>query len=73
VRSLIEALGTDAVRRVKVGIGRPEPPAGSGRRREEVVDHVLSPFYPEEHEIVEAACQEAARQVIKLLDRREGA
>jgi PTH1 family peptidyl-tRNA hydrolase len=73
VRSLIEALGTDAVRRVKVGIGRPELPVGSGRRREEVVDHVLSPFYPEEHEIVEEACQEAGRQVIKLLDRREGA
>jgi peptidyl-tRNA hydrolase, PTH1 family len=73
VRSLIEALGTDAVRRVKIGIGRPEPPAGAGRRREEVVDHVLSPFYPEEYEVVAAACEEAAEQSIKLLDRREGA
>jgi peptidyl-tRNA hydrolase, PTH1 family len=73
VRSLIDALGTDAVRRVKVGIGRPEPPAGSRRRREEVVDHVLSSFYPEEHEIVETACEEAAQQAIKLLDRREAA
>lgn len=73
VRSIIDALGTDAVRRVKIGIGRPEPPAGSGRRREEVVDHVLSAFYPEEHETVDAACEEAAQQAIKLLDRREGA
>lgn len=70
VRSLVEALGTDAVRRVKVGIGRPAPPAGSGRRREDVVDHVLSPFYPEEHEAVQAACEEAVEQALKLLDRR---
>jgi PTH1 family peptidyl-tRNA hydrolase len=73
VRSLITALGTDALRRVKIGIGRPEPPPGSGRRREEVVDHVLSVFDPEEHDIVAAACEEAAQLVVKLLDRREGA
>ena len=73
VRSLIDALGTDAVRRVKIGIGRPEPPAGSSRRRDDVVDHVLSPFYPEEHELLASACEEAGQQAIKLLDRREGA
>lgn len=72
VRSLIEALGTDQVRRVKVGIGRPTP-AGGARRREEVVDHVLSPFYPDEYDTVRAACEEAAKQAVKLLDRREGA
>ena len=73
VRSIIAALGTDTLRRVKIGIGRPEPPPGSGRRREEVVDHVLTAFAPEEHEVVTAACEEAAQQAIKLLDRREGA
>jgi peptidyl-tRNA hydrolase, PTH1 family len=73
VRSLITALGTDALRRVKIGIGRPEPPPGSGRRRDEVVDHVLSAFEPEEQDTVTAACEEAAQQAIKLLDRREGA
>jgi PTH1 family peptidyl-tRNA hydrolase len=73
VRSLITALGTDALRRVKIGIGRPEPPPGSGQRRDEVVDHVLSAFEPEEQDTVTAACEEAAQQAIKLLDRREGA
>lgn len=72
VRSLIEALGTDDIRRVKIGIGRPES-AGGGRRREEVVDHVLSSFDPEEYEAVKAACEDAAQQALKLLDRRGGA
>ena len=65
VRSLIEALGTDAFRRVKVGIGRPGAP---GRDKDKVVDHVLSPFFPDERETVEAACGEAAAQALKLLD-----
>ena len=72
VRSLIAALGTDEIRRVKIGIGRPVPPEGTARRRPEVVDHVLSPFYPEEGETVEAACAEAAQQVLKLLESRGG-
>jgi PTH1 family peptidyl-tRNA hydrolase len=65
VRSVIEALGTDAFRRVKVGIGRPAPP---GQRKELVVDHVLSPFYPDEREAVEAACDDAANLALKLVE-----
>ncbi|HET8532959.1 MAG TPA: aminoacyl-tRNA hydrolase [Methylomirabilota bacterium] len=65
VRSLIEALGTDAFRRVKVGIGRPGEP---GRDKDEVVDHVLSPFLPDEREAVAAACREAAERALALLD-----
>ena len=64
VRSLIEALGTDAFRRVKVGIGRPGAP---GRDKDKVVDHVLSPFFPDERETVEAACSEAAALALELL------
>ncbi len=67
VRSLIEALGTDAFRRVKVGIGRPGQP---GRDKDQVVDHVLSPFYPDELEAIEAACEEAANQALKLVETR---
>lgn len=67
VRSLIEALGTDALRRVKIGIGRPGRP---GEDRERVPDHVLSPFYPEELEAVQAACHEAADQALKLVQTR---
>ena len=65
VRSLLEHLGTDAIRRVKVGIGRPGEP---GRDRDQVADHVLSPFFPDELPIIEAACAEAATQALDLLD-----
>ncbi len=67
VHSVIEALGTDAVRRIKVGIGRPAPP---GQHRDRVVDHVLSPFYPDEREAIEAACAEAADLALKLVETR---
>jgi PTH1 family peptidyl-tRNA hydrolase len=67
VRSLIEAFGTDALRRVKIGIGRPGRP---GEDRDRVSDHVLSPFYPEEHDTIAAACDEAADQALKLVESR---
>jgi PTH1 family peptidyl-tRNA hydrolase len=67
VRSLIAAFGTDELRRVKIGIGRPGRP---GEDRAQVPDHVLSPFYPEEHEAIAAACDEAAEQALKLVERR---
>jgi len=65
MRSVIETLGTDAIRRVKVGIGRPGTP---GQDRDRVVDHVLSPFYPDEHDAIEAACATAADMVLKLVE-----
>src|SRR5262245_49798703 len=65
VRSVIDALGTEEVRRVKVGIGRPGTP---GQDRERVVDHVLSPFYSDEHDAIEAACTTAADMVLKLVE-----
>lgn len=65
VRSIIAAFGTDAFRRVKVGIGRPGLP---GRDRDKVPDHVLSPFLPDEREAVLGACEEAAEHALKLLD-----
>ena len=65
VASVIAALGTDAIRRVKVGIGRPAPP---GQARERVVDHVLSPFYPDERETIESSCEEAADLALKLVE-----
>lgn len=67
VRSLIESLGTDAIRRVKVGIGRPGPP---GEDRERVSDHVLSPFLPEEHDAIAAACDEAVERTLALVESR---
>jgi peptidyl-tRNA hydrolase, PTH1 family len=67
VRSIIEALGTDGLRRVKLGIGRPGTP---GRDRGQVPDHVLSEFLSEEQPDIAAACEEAAAQVLRLLESR---
>jgi PTH1 family peptidyl-tRNA hydrolase len=67
VRSLIEAFGTDVIRRVKVGIGRPGRP---GEDRDRVSDHVLSPFLPEEHDAIAAACDEAVERTLALVEGR---
>ncbi len=61
VQSVIEELDTQALRRVKVGIGRPSC-------KDEVIDHVLSRFSPEELPLIKSACAEAAEQVLKLLE-----
>jgi peptidyl-tRNA hydrolase, PTH1 family len=63
VRSVIEALGTEDIRRVKVGVGRPEG-------RDGVADHVLAAFEPDEEEIVGTAVEAAARRVLELTQRR---
>jgi len=52
--SVLEALGTAEVPRVRVGIGRPE---------EDAVDHVLSRFSPEERAQVDQAVERAADAV----------
>ena len=62
VKSIIETLGTDAIRRVKIGIGRPEHKA-------HVPDHVLTTFEPDEEEIVAAAVATAAERVLGLLSK----
>ncbi len=60
VRSVIDALGTSDIRRVKVGIGRPE-------HKGDVPDHVLSVFEPDELPAVDSAVAEAAQHVLTLL------
>jgi aminoacyl-tRNA hydrolase len=59
VRSVIEALQTSELRRVKVGIGRPADKAA-------VSGHVLSGFSPDEIPLIQAACAEAADRVLQL-------
>lgn len=61
VQSVMEHLGTQALRRVKVGIGRPAS-------KSLVVDHVLSGFTPDELPLIETACAEAVEQVLRLLE-----
>jgi PTH1 family peptidyl-tRNA hydrolase len=60
VRSLIDALGTQAFRRVKIGIGRPAS-------KDEVVDWVLTEFTPAEREALPGVIEEAADAVLDLL------
>ena len=59
MRSIIDTLGTAEIRRVKLGIGRPE-------HKGDVPDHVLTVFEPEEMETVKSAVAEAARRVLTL-------
>jgi PTH1 family peptidyl-tRNA hydrolase len=63
VTSVIEALGTEEIRRVKIGIGRPE-------HRHHVPDHVLTRFEAEEEPVVETAVAAAADRVLEILGRR---
>ena len=66
VRSLIDSLGTTGS---PPGQDRHWPPRRTGEKRAQVSDHVLSPFYPEEHEAIEAACAEAADLALELVER----
>ena len=63
VQSVIDALGTEAIRRVKIGIGRPA-------YKSQVPDHVLTTFEPEEEDVVAAAVTTAAERVLGLLAKR---
>lgn len=62
VRSVIEALGTEEIRRVKLGVGRPE-------HKGDVADHVLSTFDADELPVVDDAVAAAADRVLELLGR----
>jgi PTH1 family peptidyl-tRNA hydrolase len=59
LRSVIAELGTEEVPRLRVGIGSAPP----DRWRE----HVLSPFRPEELDVIERAYARAARAVVDFL------
>jgi aminoacyl-tRNA hydrolase len=60
VQSVIDTLGTEGVRRVKIGIGRPVHKA-------QVPDHVLTGFEAEEEETVAAAVATATARVLDLV------
>jgi PTH1 family peptidyl-tRNA hydrolase len=60
VRSVLESFATDEVRRVRIGVGRPE-------QKDQVSSYVLSSFSPTELPLIEKACEEAADLVLDLL------
>ncbi len=60
VRSVLNAFGTDEVRRVRVGVGRPK------RKSQAAVD-VVAPFSGEEGAVIATARREAADAVLRLV------
>jgi PTH1 family peptidyl-tRNA hydrolase len=54
LRSLVEELGSREFPRLRLGIGRPD-----GEGRDEVVDHVLDPFLPDERPVVDEVVRRA--------------
>lgn len=61
LRSLSEALGTDAYLRVRVGVGRPPG-------RQDPADYVLEPMRPAPWEELEAVIPTAAQAVVHTLE-----
>ena len=62
MRSVIETLGTAEIRRVKVGVGRPE-------HKSAVPDHVLDRFQPDEEPLIAEAVALAGQRVLELITR----
>ena len=58
--SVLQTLGTEEVRRVKIGVGRPGT-------RAEVVDWVLTPFSQEEREALDGIIERAAEAALSLV------
>jgi PTH1 family peptidyl-tRNA hydrolase len=74
LRSLIAELGTRDFQRLRIGVGRPRLPDGApaeaAGRRGTVVDHVLSPFGPDEVPALERVIARACEAIETVL--REG-
>ena len=60
VGSIIECLQTEALRRVKIGVGRPQ-------RNISAIEYVLSPFPPAAQEVIERACAVASERILALV------
>lgn len=66
VRSVLREFRTDEVRRVGVGVGRPQP-------GQKVEDFVLAPFSAGSLSAIDEACADAADRILALLGRPERA
>jgi PTH1 family peptidyl-tRNA hydrolase len=68
IDSIIARLGSRDFYRVRVGIGRPDIPAGSPAEKEEaIIAYVLSDFTPEEKKIIDTAIPEVSQAIVCLL------
>ena len=68
VRSILEAFRTDAIPRVKIGVGRP-------KQQEQLAGYVLAAFAPAERPVIDQACAAAAERVLEWVEevQRSGA
>jgi aminoacyl-tRNA hydrolase len=60
VGSIIECFQTEALRRVKIGVGRPQ-------RNIPAIEYVLSPFPPAAQPIIDRACAVASERILALV------
>lgn len=60
LKSIIEAAGSQAFPRLRIGVGRPADGAGQ-------IEHVIGPMPPDEREIMDAAVERAADAIACLL------
>lgn len=60
LKSIIEAAGSQAFPRLRIGVGRPADGAGQ-------IDHVIGPMPPDEREVLDAAVERAADAIACLL------
>jgi PTH1 family peptidyl-tRNA hydrolase len=68
LRSIVQELGTQDVPRLRVGVGRPPDP------KDDLVEHVLSPFPPDQEELARETIRRAAQCVeVYLRDGVEAA
>ncbi|KAK7934034.1 hypothetical protein WMY93_004930 [Mugilogobius chulae] len=66
VRSCVDCLNTDVMRRIRVGIGRPSGSISVDR-------HVLSRFGPDERKVLESALERSVDLLLELLSPPRGA
>ena len=62
LRSIFKAFHTEELRRIKIGVGRPQ---GKGQ----LSDYVLAEFSPTDLPAVERACVEAMRRVLEIIEQ----
>ena len=64
MKSIVQMLGAQDFKRIRVGIGRPQ---GGWK----VVDHVLAPFRPDEQELVNESAELAADALDDWVDGQD--
>jgi aminoacyl-tRNA hydrolase len=67
MRSVLQALRTDTLRRVKIGVRPPEPGRENGADRQTFPDYLLTVFAATDMPLIERACAEAAELALRLL------